>query len=199
MRKGDENKKATEITRKDKAVLALLGVLITESPEKVKGYLESFGVKIRDDLTPEELVAKAIDAIARKNERFNKGLAELIEELVIKLEQNQSANYNSFDEGEDHFDYGQLIGGAIGSISNAVSGQGGRKAGIEARTKTMESIFAWKTQQEQAKAAAAKGERQLMLLKVTGGFVLASVLIGMVFHKQIKEQLTKLKVKFSKQ
>ncbi|MCB9448685.1 MAG: hypothetical protein H6585_10110 [Flavobacteriales bacterium] len=181
---------------KDKTTLALIGVLIAESPEKVKRFLNAYGIQTSEKPKPDELSNKILYAIGKNSKQFNYELARLITRQVIPIDGQDSFDFSAFngDEGGGPnvtvgVDPVSAIAGAVGSIASLFgNAQKKKMAKDQARSMTLQSLFAYKQQQEQAKASAQQGNRQMMLVKVIGGMALLALLGWLVFRYFIQQK-----------
>ena len=165
---------------KDKAQLNLLDLLgkhiATRGPE-IEALLVSYGSKLPKGIQGKGLLTAVFEAIEAQDEKFHRALAALL--------------YGSREEGEDHFNMGNLLGqgasaaasevptsgggitvgsdpvsaiaGAIGSVANIFGNHQNRKTlKMQAQSKTLQSMLAYKTQKEQQVAAekAAANQKQ---------------------------------------
>jgi len=193
----DDEPKQVKFTRKDKTALTLIGVLIAESPGKIRKFLSKYGIKTSDQPTSEELTTKVIHALSKNSRKFNNELSTLIEKQIVPADNYDFFDFSSIHVKDDLYDnYVAAIAGAVGGLAQAFSGIGkGKRAKEQARTESMKTIMAWKAQQERTQATAAKGKRQLMMVKVTGGLALLGLISWLVISQMNKQKLKTVNAK----
>ena len=190
-------------------VLALLAVAIADRPQAVARLLRKHGYAVGRMLTGKALVDQILHAITHAGPRFHHALAQLLAEIHAP-DKNETQ--------EDSFDLGALlspagggqntgnggitvgadpvsaIAGAVGSVANLFGNkQRQQLAQQQARSQTLQTMLAYKAQQEaQAVGQVEAQQQQARLqarrettLKIAGGVAVAG-LAGWFLLKPVK-------------
>lgn len=174
-------------------VFSLLGVVLANEPLQLKGLLKKYGYTVSEPASYKTLTDAVIEAMATNNKSFAYDLARLIARQVVP---DGVDGFDNFGEaaggggvtvGTDPI---SAIAGAIGSVANLFgNAQKKKMMKKQAGAQTMNTIFAYKAQQEQQAAAmqaeARRHANQMATIKVIG-LVAAGLLFGWYILRTMK-------------
>ncbi|UII32185.1 hypothetical protein LVD17_28270 [Fulvivirga ulvae] len=173
-------------------VFSLLGIALANEPLQLKGLLKKYGFTVREPSTYQTLTDAVIAAMAKNNKAFAFDLARLIARQVVPegvdgFDSFGAAGGGGVTVGTDPI---SAIAGAIGSVANLFgNAQQKKMMKKQAGAQTMNTLFAFKAQQEQQAAAmqaeARRHANQMATIKVIG-FVAAGLLFGWYFLRTMK-------------
>jgi hypothetical protein len=183
------------LTEKSKALLQIIGIIITDKPKAVQELLEDYSVEFSESPDEKELTDKLISAIGENNNQFNNDLGRLILDCTLESEYDSFDFKSLFKKGEDSGGEesgasgggggGGLwagIGNAIGGIAGSIGG--GRRAREEATSKTLQGIYAYKAQLAANEQNKGKGKRQMVIALFV---ILGLVLLAMAYFSNKKQ------------
>lgn len=189
------------------SLLDVLAKYIAEKPIEIRAFLKQHQIKISENSNGKETMNQLFFAIEKKGKKFHRALAQL---LYSPLE--PSAN-------EDTFNMGSLLGkgseaasaapapnsgitvgsdpvsaiaGAIGSVANIFGNHQNRKTlKMQARSKTLQSMLAYKSQKEQqvaSKEAASHAQlNQEKIFKMVGIAATIGIIGWLIIHHTRKK------------
>ena len=168
---------APALSEKSKALLQVIGIIISEKPEAIIELLADYSVTFGKEPSDKELVDTVLSAIGECDPDFNSDLASIILDCTLEN------TYDSFDfkslfsknkDTDSGAETGQSSGGAggglwagianaVGSVGGAI-GQGlkGRQAREQATATTLQGMYAYKSQL--AANEQSKGKNNLYVL-----------------------------------
>ncbi|MBL6444673.1 hypothetical protein JMN32_00025 [Fulvivirga sp. 29W222] len=173
-------------------VFSLLGIVLANEPLQVKGLLKKYGYMVSEPANYKSLTDAVIAAMASNNKAFAYDLARLIARQVVPdgfdgFDNFGTAGGGGVTVGTDPI---SAIAGAIGSVANLFgNAQQKKMMKKQAGAQTMNTLFAYKAQQEQQAAAmqaeARRHANQMATLKVIG-LVATGLLFGWYFLRTMK-------------
>ncbi len=182
------------LTEKSKALLQLIGVIISDNSKAIHELLKGYSIELSENITDKELTDKLLSAIAECDREFNNDLAKIILDCTVE------SGYDSFDFKSLFNKGGDAAGEEGGSssgggglwagIANAVGGIGssigaGKRAREEATSKTLQGIYTYKAQL----AANERNKNKNKTYVIISVFVLLGLIIAAVaFFSKGKEQ-----------
>jgi len=193
--KAEKKQAPAKLDDKGKATLSLLGIAISNEPLRIKRLLENYGIQVKAQPTPQELINKTLFLIEQNNKAFNYDLAELLTRQVIP------DNYDGFNAqdvagatdganvtvGSDPV---SAIAGAIGSIASIFGNVQQKKMLKEqAKSQTMSSILAYKAQQEQSVNESRRAANKNAIIMTVGILALAALFGWFFFGRTSNQQV----------
>lgn len=170
----------TMLTRQDALTLGLVGVVISNHPERIRKLLREYDISTSDKPTGAELSEKVTRAILDQGVSFHRALAGLISEHLGFVHRS-----------EEQDSYVAAIIGAVGAIAGALGNIGNKKQKKqEASRQTFNAMMAYQQRkQEQAAqvAAAAKLQAGKMALLKGFGILVVTGLVGWVVVKKMNK------------
>ena len=145
------------LNEKSKALLQIIGIIIADNPKAIQELLDDYSIELAENPTDKELTDQLLSAIGECNEEFNNDLARIILDCTLESSYDNFDFKSLFKKGgdsggeESEGSSGGGGGGLWGGIANAVGGigsaiGGGRRAREEATSKTLQGIYAYKSQ-----------------------------------------------------
>lgn len=190
----------SHISTTAKTLLDVLGQHIAKHPKELHLLLIKHGVKTKKGY-PEDLLKAVFYGIENKGKAFHQALAKAL--YVQEVTQEDAFNMDSLmGKGAEAVpaqnsgitvgsDPVSAIAGAIGSVANIFGNHQNRKTlKMQARSKTLQSMLAYKTQQEQqtaAKQAANQTQHNQEKLFKMAGIAAALGVIGWLAIRQTKK------------
>lgn len=176
----------TKLTEKSRTLLQIIGIIIADKPKNIQELLEEYSVKFKESPTEKELTDKLLSAIEECNKQFNNDLARMILDCTLESEYDSFDFKSLFNKGRDSEaeEGGESSGGsgglwtgvanAIGGIGNAIGG--GRRAREEATTKTLQGVYAYKSQLAADEQSKGRNKKQMIIaLFLVLGLVLLAI------------------------
>jgi hypothetical protein len=188
-----EIKQAPRLSYKSNVLLQVMGIIIADKPEAIRGLLEDYGFELLENISDQELSDKLLQAISSGNAELHQELAELILD-------------NTLDSSYDDFDFKSLLGntnqsnaspdtqnnpgGLLGNITstvndigNTISQQISQKR--QASSQTLQGIMAYRQQQAQTDQSKNKTKNQMLI----GLFFLLGICVLAIAASSRRRQL----------
>ncbi|MDO9001004.1 MAG: hypothetical protein Q7W45_14650 [Bacteroidota bacterium] len=193
-----------KLNEKSKALLQIIGIIIADNPKAIIEILEEYSIELSENPTDKELTEKLLSAIGECNKEFNNDLARVILDCTLESSYDSFDFKSLFNKGGDSGgeESGASSGGGGGGglwagIANAVGGiagsiGSGKRAREEATSKTLQGIYAYKSQL--AANEQGKGKNKMYML-IALFVVLGLAVAAMAFFskKQSQQQPIPLK------
>lgn len=175
--------KENTISSDHSSLWKLVGKTIATNPAGVENLLRQHNLLVNQKADSDTLVNGIMNGLNVNNARFKNDLTELL-------------------SGKDEYDnFINAIAGAVSSVANVVGGAQKNKAiklqakatREQAKSQTLQSLLAYKAQQEQNKMEKQKldqglkkssKESQLKTWLLIGGVAVALVIVGLVVRQQ---------------
>ena len=182
-----QNKKSVQLSKEQKTVFRLLGVVIADNPDSIKRLLLKHGVQFPKSATKSQLVDAAIYGIEQKNENFNLDLAAIFAKQVIPDDNdNYHRDIEELDAEYDNFI--EAITGALSSVSGVASSLINRKQlKNEARTESRKSLLQFQAQKDQLAAQQKAAINKAKIIKIVGGIAVLALFGGIILWQRKKK------------
>lgn len=184
-----------KLTEKSKTLLQIIGIIIADKPKNIQELLEEYSVEFKESPTEKELTDKLLSAVGECNKQFNNDLARMILDCTLESEYDsfdfKSLFNKSRDSGaEEGVESSGSSGGLWAGIANAVGGigsaiGGGRRAREEASTKTLQGVYAYKSQLAANEQNQSKNKKQMIIALF---LVLGLALLAIAYFSNKKQQ-----------
>lgn len=185
------------LTEKSKALLQIIGIIITDKPKAVRELMEEYSIEFTEKPDEKELTEKLIAAIGECNKQFNNDLGRMILDCTLESEYDGFDFKSLFKKGEDA--EGEESGGSsgggggmgglwagLGSAIGGIAGNigSGRRAREEATSKTLQGIYAYKAQL----AANEQNKSQAKIKMIIALFLILGLVIGLIAFLSKKQE-----------
>ena len=184
-----------KLNEKSKALLEIIGIIITDKPKAIQELLEDYSVEFPESPDEKELTDKLISAIGESNKQFNDELAKVILDCSLENDYDSFDFKSLFKKGEESGEEesggsggggGGIwagIGSAIGGIAGSIGS--GKRAREEATSKTLQGIYAYKAQLAANEQNKGKNKKQMIIALFV---VLGLILLAAAYFSNKKQQ-----------
>lgn len=182
------------LDEKSKALLQIIGIIIADNPKAIQELLEDYSIELAENPTDKELTEKLLSAIGECNKEFENDMASIILDCTLESSYDSFDFKSLFNKGGDSGgeESGESSGGGGGGlwagIANAVGGiagsiGSGKRAREEATSKTLQGIYAYKSQL----AANERGKGKNKMYMLIALFVLLGLAVAAIAYYTKKQ------------